>query len=248
MNSRKLLFAVIIGGLIAQPYVHAQEVRSGFLKRTLLPTLRFLPVNPAAAYLCKTVAALRRIAPCPPVVNEPLLLRGFLPPLEVGAFLPHLRLNILLERMENKLVSGQGVAIDQSNPVQFLSATWKIQSNAATVQIPAPADDGFELPAPNPGEVWPVGEFANGLYQGIIINGCHPTTVFDVKLVSAILKNPGVVGPGDMLGQVQLQDAVVGNGFYVFLYTIRATEPGVGVSDFIFSGDARAFCTNQTSL
>jgi hypothetical protein len=162
---------------------------------------------------------------------------NFQPPQLVSGHLPHLKLDVILGPMENQLISGAGVTIPLG---EVLLATWLIRSDDADVQRPGD-DVGFSLPAPNPGEVWPSPPFANGLFQGIIHNGCSSTTVFDLTLDSSIVKN------GLTVGSVHLSDTVVGNGFYVFYYEIVASDDE-GTSNFIFRGDVRAYCTAQAAI
>lgn len=249
MIKRQLLFAVIVGAMLIQESAKAQEVRGEhFLIRSAV-ILRLEPglVNPIFDQLCGAAAGIRRTAPCPLTLTTVPTRRNFFPPRSEGALLPHLRLDIILKQMENRVVSGQGISIDQTDPTQFLYANWKIISAAATLQLPGADSEGYGFPAPNPGEIWPVGPYANGLFQGIIIDGCSPTTVFDVQLTSSIVKNSGEVGPGDTLAEVHLEDSVVGYGFYTFSYVIRAAE-GSNVSDFIFTGDARSYCIDNEDL
>jgi hypothetical protein len=197
-------------------------------------------------YICEL--AERFIVPlkCAPTVTDQVEVKNFLPPPIIAAELPHLRLDIFLTRMEHQAVSGGGVPVDA---IDFndddIWAHWKIQSAAATTSKPGPADEPFGMPIPqNPGEVWLIEEYHQfALFRGVISNGCSNTTVFDVDLVSDVFRLSNIT-----LGAVHLQDEVVGNGFYVFSYTITATDPDGGVSDFIFSGDAIAYCTAQDTI
>jgi hypothetical protein len=162
---------------------------------------------------------------------------------DVSAGLPHLRLNIILRQMSNAVVSGSGV--DSLGLLQEPWATWKIVSTAADVSIPAPAAEGFGLPVPPPGATWGDIPHANGLFQGIIHNGCiGPAPTFDLTLDSNVYRPSS----NQIFGQVHLVDSVQGPGYYNFKYTIRATDESGNVSDFVFSGDADAFCTGQSEL
>lgn len=223
--------------------------RQGFLERARQPRGLVGRNDPLFDHICKSAEAFLEPLNCPLTLTERVSVRNFLPPPIIAADLPHLRLDIVLNRMEHQAVSDGGVTADP-DPVNFsddLYATWRIQSAGATAQFPDftdPDQEDLGLPVPqNPGEVWDNLDHANLLYQGVIRNGCSTSTVFDVELVSAVIRLNGMT-----LGEVQLQDEVVGSGFYVFSYTIRATDPNGGVSDFIFSGDARAYCTSTLAI
>jgi hypothetical protein len=167
---------------------------------------------------------------------------GF-PSSKISAGLPHLRLNILLKEMKNVVVAGSGV--DSLGIFQEPWATWKISSAAADVSIPAPAESGFGLPLPPPGETFGEAPYANGLFQGIIHNGCLGAAAsFDLKLDSTVIRS----STSEVLGQVHLEDAVNGPGFYTWAYVLRATDEAGNVSDFKFSGDADAYCTTDSEL
>ena len=164
-------------------------------------------------------------------------------PDEITAGLPHLRLNIILREMRNVVVSGSGV--DSLGALQEPWATFKIVSSSADDSIPAPADPPYGLPVPAPGDTWSDIPHANGLFQGIIVNGCvGPAATFDLTLDSSIFR----ISTNENFGDVHLVDAVDGHGYYNFKYTIRATDEVGNVSDFVFSGDADSFCTSQSAL
>ena len=158
------------------------------------------------------------------------------------ANLPHLRLNIIWRQMRNVVVSGDGVG--SLGAFQESWATFKIESANADVSIPALAADPYALPVPLPGQTWMSGPYANGLFQGIIHNGCLGPATFDLTLDSSVFR----VSTGATFGDVHLIDAVDSPGYYNFSYTIRATDEAGNVSDFIFSGDADAFCTSESAL
>lgn len=162
---------------------------------------------------------------------------------QIAANLPHLRLNIILRDTSNVVVSGSGV--DSLGPFQEPYADFEIESTTATVSIPTAADGPFGLPVPAPGDTWSDQQFANGLFQGIIENGClgSPAT-FDLTLDSSIFRT----STSETFGSVHLADSVQGPGYYNFKYTIRATDESGNVSDFVFSGDADSYCTSQSNF
>jgi hypothetical protein len=168
---------------------------------------------------------------------------GWQGPGGITAGLKHLRLNIILKEMQNVVVSGSGV--DSLGAFQEPWATFKIVSTAADDSIPAAADAPFGLPVPAPGDTWSDIPHANGLFQGIIENGCMGApAAFDLTLDSSVFRpSTGVV-----FGDVHLVDGVDGHGYYNFKYTITAEDEDGNVSDFIFSGDADSFCTSQSTL
>jgi hypothetical protein len=101
------------------------------------------------------------------------------------------------------------------------------------------------LPVPAAGDTWSDIPHANGLFQGIIVNGClGPAATFDLTLDSSIYR----ISTGQTFGGVHLADTVEGHGFHNFKYTIRATDEAGNVSDFVFSGDADSYCTWQSNF
>jgi hypothetical protein len=174
---------------------------------------------------------------CPAEVND---VQG---PSDLTAELPHLRLNIILREMRNVVVLGSGV--DSLGPFQEPWATFKIESTAADVSIPAAGDPPYGLPVPAPGDTWSDIPHANGLFQGIIENGClGPPATFDLTLDSTIHRPSN----GEVFGEVHLADTVDGHGYHNFKYTIRARDEAGNVSDFVFSGDADSYCSGQSDL
>jgi len=218
--------------------------KDDLLRPTRKPSRLVGEEDPALDRFCQSPDALPTRVDCAPTLTDTVAVRNFLPPPVIVANLPHLRLDIVLTRMENQAVSGGGISVDPEDYYDSPWATWYIESSVSTSSIPAVGDDPFGLPVPpNPGEVWDNLDHANALYQGIIENGCSASTVFDVSLDSAVIRYDGAT-----LGDVLLFDEVVGTGFFVFAYTIRATDEDGAVSDFLFSGDARAYCTGQASF
>lgn len=165
---------------------------------------------------------------------------------DISAGLPHLRLNIILQEMHNVVVSGSGV--DSLGDFEEPWARFKIESSAADDSIPAPTDPASGLPVPAPGDTFDGIPNANGLYQGIIENGCVGTpATFDLTLDSSVFRITAV-DVDDVFGEVHLVDEVEGFGYYNFEYTIRATDEDGNVSDFVFSGDADSYCTSQSAF
>jgi hypothetical protein len=153
------------------------------------------------------------------------------------ANLPHLRMDVVLRRMENKIVSGGGVKNDF---IDIIVASWSLSSNAATsiIDMTYPV----RLPAPGPGESWDI-LHVDHLFGGIIQNGCSNTTEFDIALQSSIHDFNDAT-----FGDVSLSDETVGSGYYIFRYKIRATGPDGGVSDFFFSGDVPVTCVAEATF
>lgn len=161
---------------------------------------------------------------------------------DFSAELPHLRLNIVLWELQNIVVSGSGVDSSVSNDVSWVN--FRIESSTADDAIPGPADPTPGSPLPPPGNTWSLST-PHTIYQGIIENGCtgSPAT-FDLTLDSAVYRN----NTSHEFGEVHLTDEVEGHGYYKFRYTIRATDEDGNVSDFVFSGDANAYCTSQSAF
>jgi hypothetical protein len=160
---------------------------------------------------------------------------------DLSAGLPHLRLDIVLKHMQNVVVAGSGVS--SLGLLQEPWATFKIESTTADATVPGKADNPYGLPVPLAGEAWDV-PHANLLFQGIIENGCLGPATFDLSLDSTVYRP----STGEVFGNVHLTDSVEGHGYYNFKYTIRATDESGNVSDFVFSGDANAYCSGQLGL
>ncbi len=218
-----------------------QTESKGFLTQVKAHSLKFaLSSSSLTGYLCDRVSRNSGLR-CPESIHGGVS-SGHGGPDELSAGLPHLRLNIILQEMQNIPVSGGG--IDTLGAFQEPWATWKFSSTAADQSIPGLMEDGFGLPVPPPAETWPVGN-ANGLFQGIIHNGCVGTpATFDVSLNSTVYRPSN----SDIMGEVDLSDEVHGWGDYVFKYTIRAEDQDGNASNFVFSGIADAFCTGQANL
>jgi hypothetical protein len=155
------------------------------------------------------------------------------------ANLPHLRMDVVLRRMENKIVSGGGV----KNPVELENitvASWTLSSNAATSILAQTYPR--RLPAPPPGESWDI-THNDHLFGGIIQNGCSNTTEFDIALQSSVHDFDD-----HTFGEVSLSDETVGSGYYSFRYKIRATGLDGGVSDFFFSGEVPVTCVAEATI
>ncbi|MET0985139.1 MAG: hypothetical protein ABW034_07010 [Steroidobacteraceae bacterium] len=177
----------------------------------------------------------RDSAACPPSLKDGAVDAAG----ELSAGLPHLRLDIVLKEMQNVVVSGTGV--NSLGVFQEPWATFKIESTSADSSIPGQADAPYGLPVPAAGDTWSDIPHANGLFQGVIENGCLGPATFDLTLDSTIYR----VSTSEVFGEVHLTDAVDGHGYYNFKYTIRATDESGNVSDFVFSGDANAYCSAQ---
>jgi hypothetical protein len=152
---------------------------------------------------------------------------------------PHLRVMFIVQQMENEVVSGGGVGTP-------CWARWETHSAAATAEL---FEDWVSLPAPPPGEVWPVSH-ANMFYDALVQGGCGNTPLFPVEFHSSvgeaenILDNYVSIGQFDAVDDTTLQP----NGFWTFAYTIRATGTQGGVSDFKFRGIVSITCTNLLIL
>ncbi len=151
---------------------------------------------------------------------------------------PHLRLDILLTRMEQKVVHGSGIF-----PVFPANLYGDINISSQSASITNPNAHGFLSLASistdlvNEIEPYPI-------YGAIIENGCigTPEAEFNLTLVSRILHGM------DSIGALHLHDDVVGKGYYKFKFTVRADMGDGNVSDYIFSGDANSTCTGQLSF
>lgn len=219
-----------------------QADTKGFLSQVKEPALKYERTSSGLTDRLCAVISRNNDVKCPGSLRGGVSGNHHGGPDEISAGLSHLRLNIILEEMQNIPVSGGG--IDTLGVFQEHWATWKISSAAADQSIPGIMEQGFGLPAPGPGETWSVPN-ANGLYQGIIDNGCLGTpATFDISLNSTVYRPSN----SDHMGEVNLTDEVVGWGDYVFSYTIRAEDMDGNASDFIFSGIADAFCTSQANL
>ncbi|MFL6549780.1 MAG: hypothetical protein ACJ8OJ_13870 [Povalibacter sp.] len=160
----------------------------------------------------------------------------------VATNLPHLRLDIVLKDLQNVVVSGNGVDRIGEEGIPFVRI--KIVSASADASNPDPAAVPYELSIPGPDSAWHNIDFANLLYRGVIENGCLGPASFDLTLDSSIHRWNQVAE----FGNVHLVDSVEGHGYYNFQYTLRATDEYGNVSDLIYSGDANAFCTGQSTL
>lgn len=214
--------------------------KAGFLTKADKPQ-KFTPSRvPEIERQCTAAATSGSRAKCPSTLTSDGAAHGGAQPSPViAAGLPHLRMYVILRRLENKVISGGGVkTADQFNPT---FAYWTLTSAAATSTENMAYPVG--LPTPEPGNAWDNLDHANLLFAGIIQNGCSKATKFDVSLESSIGDLQGAT-----FGDVSLSDETIGYGYYTFQYKIRATGSDDGVSDFLFSGEVPVTCVGQASF
>jgi hypothetical protein len=248
-HNRLIAFTVgvLFSGLATQTaFADTANPSLSFTTRTagfLTPSNRRAPgpVDGASGHLVDRLCALASRSAgrnCPGILYGDL---GFPSgPDDITAGLKHLRLNIIVRRMENIVVAGEGVGVPED-----AWASFKITSSAADVALPGPADPPSNLPAPPPGPAWTEFFHTWYLFQGIILNGCVGVPAsFDLTLDSSVYR----LSDGAVFGSVHLVDEVDGHGYYNFKYTIRATDDLGNKSDFVFSGDADSYCTSKATL
>jgi hypothetical protein len=155
--------------------------------------------------------------------------------------LPNLRLDILLTRMEQIVISGEGFYSTGSHP---LYANLDLESTSASLTDPN-VYGTLSLAPVGPGKVKEIPPYP--IYSGIIENGCigSPPAVFEMTLHSSVYKGST---PSPTLASVTLHDEATGNGYYQFNHTIRAEDDAGNVSDFVFSGSAEATCNATLSF
>lgn len=140
--------------------------------------------------------------------------------------------------MENEVVSGSGVDVP-------CWARWELHSPVATDEFQVDGSNLWSLPAPGPGEIWPI-PHANGIYDALVEDGCGNTPVFPVQIESSVGEMENILSPYVQIGEFAAVDdkTLQPNGFWTFSYTIRATGTNGGVSDFKISGIVSVTCTN----
>ena len=155
---------------------------------------------------------------------------------------PNLRLRIVLTSMQNTIVAGSGI---DSPSFEEALITWKFESLDADESIPALTAEPFGLFAPLPGTtIEAASNHANGLYQGLIINGCIGTPA----TYALTLNSEAIRANGDPLGAYTGSDEVVGWGWNGLDYSVHATDPEGNSSDFRVRGVAYADCVFDDSL
>lgn len=111
----------------------------------------------------------------------------------------------------------------------------------------------FALPAPGPGQTWPIDHF-NAIYRALTLDACGLSVSFPITMDSWIVETVDVAGVDDPsgaeIGRVSLSDGDTLDrpGLYNFAYTIRANGTNGGVSEFGFSGIVSVRCTSETEL
>ena len=151
---------------------------------------------------------------------------------------PNLRVTFLLDEVSHDVISGQGVN-------NMIRATWLTHSSIATLER-YPFGPLIELWAPQPGETWQYGAI---LYDGLVDNGCvHVPPVFPVEFQNQLEE---IVDQSHVLiGEFKTEDntTLIPTGYWNFLYTIRATSVGGGVSDITVRGSVSVVCTHLEDL
>lgn len=211
--------------------------RSNFIFPLRLPIVRSSP-DPLVQRLCKSIA--RSVRSPEFTAENGAVIGRFSGPAPQGGIPPiddvpaHLCVTFILQQMENEVVSGGGV----ETPCW---ARWETHSAVATEEF---GEGGpFSLPAPGPGEIWPV-PHANGIYDALVEDGCGNTPVFPVEFHSSVGEMEDILAPYVLIGQFDAVDdtTLQPNGFWTFSYTIRATGTQGGVSDFEFRGIVSITC------
>jgi hypothetical protein len=152
--------------------------------------------------------------------------------------LPHVRVTMVAQRMENQIVASGGVdlGVDYAWP-------WVTSSSSTAADVESdPA--GYILP--KPGEVWiDEGIWLIRLYDALVFNACETFSGFPIDHTSSILKSDG-----SELGVFHGVDnsTVDELGYYNFQYTIRVEGDGGRISDFHFSGKVRVICSGLNDV
>lgn len=236
-SATSLLGVLAVGLLLSQTPLDAQASARFLRPSTATGDVIYRPQT-IVGRLCHLVAGLRKGLPCPPTLTGRVPAWAFQPPPVLVADVPHLRMDLVLKRIENKVVSGLGVGNVEPGP-PYYGATWQFSSIAATDEV----NPVSSLPVPTPGQVMDVEPGTSVLFSGVIANGCSPATVFDASGHTEIV----TTDPDGFFGATDVSDAVTGHGYYNFKYVVGASHAH-GLSDFIFSGDANVYCTGKSTV
>ena len=204
----------------------------GFLEPSREPPLLTMQADPTFDFICEAAQARLPLLHCPyaPALN--LTNRNFQPPSQIGQYLPHLHITILMDTIEHVATAGGG--IDNNADLNQFWLSWAFESDVAVFTQPDPTtafpvfiepDETWAPPQPRP------------IWNAQIENGCSPTTHVDLQMHSEVNRD------GGGLGEVDLQDSFVGNGYYYVRYTVQAVEDDEA-ADFVFRGHLIAYCTD----
>ncbi|MBB6096274.1 hypothetical protein HNQ60_005196 [Povalibacter uvarum] len=203
----------------------------GFLEVTRDPPLL---TDPAFDFICETAEAMRPQSHCPYAPARNLTSRNFLPPSQIGQYLPHLRFHIHIDTIDHQPVAGGG--IDNNADLNQFWLHWEFESNVAErVRPDVPA--GFMF-FNEPGELYDPPQ-PRTFWYGQVENGCSPAAHVDLEMHSRIGRDGGFDN-----GAVTLHDSFTGNGNYTIVYTIYAEEEEEA-ANFVFRGHLIAYCTDE---
>ncbi len=123
-NTPTILGVLAAGVLLTHVPLDAQVKTRRFLRpSTTTGDVVYRPQSIVKG-LCDRVVGLREFVPCPPSLSGRVPARAFLPPPVIAADLPHLRMDLVLKRIENKVVSGLGVGNLEPPPPFYAPAVW----------------------------------------------------------------------------------------------------------------------------
>jgi hypothetical protein len=154
------------------------------------------------------------------------------------ADLPHVRVTMVAQRIENEIVANGGVDLG------IYSWPWVSSTSGSAADVETDPT-GFILP--KPGEPPWVDEnvYLLRLYDALVFNACDTFSGFPVDHTSTILASDGSeLGVFHGVDNSTLDEL----GFYTFQYTIRVEGAGGRVSDFHFSGKVSVTCSGLNAV
>lgn len=138
---------------------------------------------------------------------------------------PHLRVDFLVQTLENLAVSNGGA-------IQDMRINWSAHSTVATDEPEFKPDSWI----PPPGNSLQFND--PPIYIGLVTNGCGNVVTFPITFYSEVYKG------GDILGSFSATDnkTIQPNGYWNFSYTIRVSDNNGNQSDVRVKGIVRALC------
>ena len=138
---------------------------------------------------------------------------------------PHLRVDFLVQTLEN-------LAVNNGGAIQDMRINWSAHSPIATDEPKFKPDSWI----PPPGNSLQFND--PPIYIGLVTNGCGNVATFPITFYSEVYNGGNIFGSFNATDNNTIQP----NGYWNFSYTIRVSDNNGNQSDIRIKGIVRALC------